>query len=114
MPDQLNDIIQNLRNILSTTPGERMNYPEFGCDLSVLAYKPVTTKAIKFAEDKIARDLQRFEPEISVEIVTIDTETVQYGFIIIETVFKLLSNNTHYQFTYTFRLTPNCSARTFM
>ncbi|MBK5269886.1 MAG: GPW/gp25 family protein [Bacteroidia bacterium] len=112
MPNQLDDIIKNIRHILSTSPGERIKYPEYGCDLSVLASNPATEKTINFSVEQITKSLERFEPEIKVERVTINNQTAQDGFMIIEIIFRILSSKIQYQFTHIFRLVPSSTQRT--
>lgn len=64
-----NEINQAIHIILSTTPGERVMRPDFGCRIQELAFAPNTESTWAAAERYIREALARWEPRINVERV---------------------------------------------
>ena len=72
MVSEIDDIEQSLFILLSTLPGERIAYPEYGCDLLQLVFEDFTldnkTRAIQIIEDAILE----FEPRVKTEQIEIE------------------------------------------
>lgn len=63
-------IRQSLRLLLATRPGERVERPEYGCDLDQLAFEPNDGAAAGLAMRLVADAVARFERRA--EIVALD------------------------------------------
>ena len=59
-------ISENLRYLLSTSPGERVNNPEYGSDLPSLLFEPNDEILQDLAFVAITESIARFEPRIRV------------------------------------------------
>lgn len=77
---------QLIEQVLFTTPGERVNRPDFGCNLDQLVFSPVSDEAQTAARYLIQSSLQHWLGGlIKVQTVEVTTETemliVRVGFI---------------------------------
>lgn len=84
-------IDQSIKTILSTYPGERIMLPEFGSRFKELLFDPMDEDTIDNMEYEIKEALDRWEPRISVDEVTIEedlnkqTYNILIGYTILET-----------------------------
>ncbi len=60
------DIRQSLEIILSTAVNERLNYPDFGCDLNAYMFAEVNNSLIMEIEDMILESVGRYETRVDV------------------------------------------------
>ena len=63
------DIEEALALIISTSPGERVMRPDFGCALDELLFAPVDATTLGMIAHAVRRALSRWEPRIDVEDV---------------------------------------------
>jgi len=63
---------QSLLLLLTTSPGERVMRPEYGCDLSQLVFMPNDATTHGLAIHYIRRAVERWEPRL--EILRLDAE----------------------------------------
>jgi len=64
-------ISESIQIILSTSRGERLMRPEFGCDLKKLVFASATVDSLAMAEFYVKEALREFEPRIEVELVEV-------------------------------------------
>lgn len=83
-------LVQDIQQILLTTPGERVNRPDFGCNLRNQIWENITTAAIQ-GEASIRSSLDRFEPRITVTNVT---STINENTGLITFNIQFIVNNT--------------------
>ncbi|MEL6359112.1 MAG: GPW/gp25 family protein [Bacteroidota bacterium] len=88
------DIIESLRILLSTTPGERTMEPEYGCDLSPLAFQRLDLNLETLMVNNIKKAILYYEPRILVDSVKIDTEDRLEGTIHIKVNYTIRATNT--------------------
>jgi len=65
------EIEQAIWLILSTAPGERPMRPEFGCAVHDYVFAPANTTTAGLMVHEVRRSLERWEPRIDVENVTV-------------------------------------------
>jgi uncharacterized protein len=104
------DIAQSLEILLSTQPGERVMQPEFGCNLDVMLFEPLTTTLIAYVKDMIQTSILYFEPRIDLDYVRINTVQIEEGLILIELQYIVLSTNTRYNLVYPYYLEEGTEA----
>lgn len=64
------DIRQSILILLSTTPGERVFHPNFGCNLQKFAFEPITYEFLRRVQEEVYRAIRRFEKRIyNLEVV---------------------------------------------
>jgi phage baseplate assembly protein W len=62
-------IAQSIHDILTTTPGERVMQPRYGCDLKQFLGQTLTPRLSVQIASAVAKALRDFEPRINVERV---------------------------------------------
>lgn len=67
------DIKESLNILLSTSPGERIMQPKFGCDIKKMVFETLGANNITLLKDAIEKAILFFEPRI--DLVSIDIET---------------------------------------
>lgn len=77
MVDGDDNIRQAIRMIISTTPGERVMRPAYGCDLRKLAFEPNDDTTAGLAIHYVRRALTRWEPRI--ELLRVDARPAGPG-----------------------------------
>jgi phage baseplate assembly protein W len=65
------ELVQAMRLILSTYPGERPMRPEFGCRLRDYVFRAPTDETIAELTGEVRRSLLRWEPRVDIERVYI-------------------------------------------
>lgn len=55
---------QSLMLLLSTTPGERIMRPDYGCELASLVFAPNDRASAGLAKHYVKRAVERFEPRV--------------------------------------------------
>ena len=88
------DIIESLRILLSTTPGERPMEPGYGCDLSPLAFQRLDLNLETFMINNIKKAILYYEPRIRVNSVNIDITNRLEGTINIRVNYTVRATNT--------------------
>jgi hypothetical protein len=88
------DIEQSLFILLSTTPGERVMQPDYGCDLRRLVFEPINQNTLTDLKDTITRAVRLFEPRIILELITTDDSDAREGRLMIGLEYTIISTNT--------------------
>ena len=102
MVSEDDDIRESLTILLSTSPGERTMYPDYGCGLRSLIFETISESAITEITDVIERAILFFEPRIVLDSVQIDTETVYEGLIKIQLIYTIRATNSRGNMVYPF------------
>lgn len=101
------DIRQSLHILLSTSLGERVMLPRYGCNLRDYQFEPVNNTFLGFVEDLVRRAILFFEPRIEVERITItqpnDLDLLE-GKLAIEVEYLIPNTNSRNNFVYDFYL----------
>ena len=101
------DIEQSLHVLLSTSIGERVMQPTYGCNLRDYQFEPVNNTFLGFLRDLIERAILFFEPRIAVERISIsepgDFELIE-GRLQISIDYTITNTNSRYNFVYDFYL----------
>ena len=70
----LKDVVkQNLKNLVLTSPGERIMLPEFGAGIRRLLFEPITPTISSQAKEKISTQISKFMPFVEIEQILILT-----------------------------------------
>ncbi len=98
------DIEDSIRIILSTTPGERIMQPEFGCDLKRLVFETIDSTLLASLDHLIYHALLNFEPRITflnTEVLNMDSHD---GQLLIQINFKVIITNSRHNIVFPFYL----------
>lgn len=68
------NIREAIRIILLTERQERLRLPEFGGSLNGFLFEPNTVSTRHLIEDRIASELEKWEPRVKVETVEVDQD----------------------------------------
>lgn len=103
MVEKETDIMQSLQILLTTSLGERVMQPRFGCNTEKLLFEPLDTTLEAYMSDLIENAILWYEPRIKLEKVTL-TPTQNEGRIDIAVDFMVRTTNTRHNFVYPFYL----------
>ena len=98
------DVAQSLQILLGTRMGERVLQPNFGCNLDVMLFEPITTTLVANVKDMIHTAILYYEPRIDVDAIQINTVRVEDGLILIELEYTILATNSRYNLVFPFYL----------
>jgi uncharacterized protein len=94
------DVASSMEVLLSTTPGERVMQPLYGCNLSELLFESLDTRLKTLMADKIESAILYFEPRVTLEKVNLDDSLELEGVILIEIVYRVKTTNSRFNFVY--------------
>lgn len=107
MVADVEDIRQSLHILLSTSLGERVMQPAYGCNLRDFQFEPASNTFLGFLKDLVERAILYFEPRIIVERINItepDDMLLFEGKILISVDYVIAGTNTRNNFVYDFYL----------
>jgi len=94
------DVASSLEILLSTTPGERILQPRYGCNLSELIFETLDTRIKTLMADKVESAILYYEPRIKLESVNLDDSAELEGVVLIEVVYTVKSTNSRFNFVF--------------
>jgi len=102
-----NDINQSLHILLSTSLGERVMQPNYGCNLRDYQFEPTTNSLIGYLKDLVRRAILFYEPRIKVEQIDISEpesfESLE-GVLHISVDYSIIESNSRFNYVYDFYL----------
>lgn len=101
------DINQSLHILLSTSLGERIMQPEYGCNLKDYLFEPMNTSLIGLIYDLVRDAILYHEPRIRVENITIsesDSQDAIEGLLLIGIDYVIRESNSRFNFVFDFYL----------
>jgi len=96
------DIVESLKVLLTTLPGERIMEPQFGCDLREMLFEPMDSTFVAYIEDIVATALVLHEPRIEVNRIHVETSNANEGRVDIEVDYTVRATNSRFNFVYPF------------
>lgn len=96
------DIVSSLEILLSTTRGERVMLPQYGCNLDELIFENLDTRMKTLMADKVESAILYHEPRIELEKVRLDDSDELEGVVLIEVVYRVRSTNSRFNFVFPF------------
>ncbi|MEN9415106.1 MAG: hypothetical protein RLZ62_1410 [Bacteroidota bacterium] len=96
------DIRQSLLILLSTSPGERLMNPSYGCNLHNMVFERFTHAVKNKISDMVSRSILLFEPRVIVEKVDVVLVSLLEGRINIIVDYTVISTNTRHNIVYPF------------
>jgi phage baseplate assembly protein W len=94
------DIASSLTILLSTTPGERIMQPLYGCNLSELVFESLDTRMKTLMADKVESAILYYEPRVTLERVSLDDSQEVEGVVIIGVIYRVKTTNSRFNFVY--------------
>lgn len=96
------DVASSLEILLSTTPGERVLQPLYGCNLSELLFETLDARMKTLMADKVESAILYYESRVKLERVQLDDSLELEGVVRIELVYRIKSTNSRFNFVYPF------------
>jgi phage baseplate assembly protein W len=98
------DVLESIRIILSTSKGERVMQPDFGCGIHDLVFSSMSTTTIGMIEESVRDALVFYEPRIDVLKVVARSDEARDGLIEINIEYRVRATNNEYNMVYPFYL----------
>ena len=105
MVEDVEDINQSLTILLSTSLGERIMLPEYGCNLRDFQFEPINASFVAFIKDLVRTAIIYYEPRILVENVEVTESTAAEtydGLLFISVDYTVRSTNSRFNFVFPF------------
>jgi uncharacterized protein len=102
MTTDVADINNSLIILLSTRPGERVMYPDYGCNLQEMLFKPLDLTLITQMQGIIERAILYHEPRINIISIDIDTTDQYEGQVLIHIDYEIKNTNTRSNIVFPF------------
>lgn len=97
------DIRQSLQILLSTSLGERVMQPEYGCNLADYVFEGLSSTTIGYIRERVANSLLFYEPRIVVERIDVTGEgTIDNleGRFLISITYTIPGTNSRFNYVY--------------
>ena len=104
------DIRQSLHILMTTTPGERVMQPNYGCDLRHLVFEVINQSTATDIKDTIERAVRLYEARVTLEDVSIDTSDWIDGVLKVRLVYTIIQTNTRNNLVFPLYLLEGTSA----
>lgn len=99
MSTGLEDIFESLHILLSTSIGERVMQPDYGCNLKDYVFDPMSVAMGAYIKRLVEDAIIYFEPRITLEKVSVDFQDNE-GIMWINVDFKIDATNSRANFVY--------------
>lgn len=96
------DIKQSLFLLLSTTPGERIMNPAYGCDMQKFIFSPLSTSTQTEISAIVKRAILLYEPRVHVQEVTVHVVSIDPGLLHIIIDYIVIQTNSRSNMVYPF------------
>jgi len=100
------ELVQAMRLILSTYPGERPMRPEFGSRLAEYVFAPANATTAGQLANEVQVALERWEPRIDVGDVDIGFGAVASGIVYIDVNYQVRGDNDPRNLVFPFYIIP--------
>ena len=102
MASAAEDIRESLWILLSTSPGERVMVPEFGCALWRMVFERLDRTTITEMEELVRRAILKWEPRVDVDAVTVAADPGVGGLVHIDVAYTVRHINTRSNLVFPF------------
>jgi uncharacterized protein len=100
------EVVESIRLILATAPGERPMRPEFGCAIHDLVFAPADAATAGQIAYEVRIALERWEPRITVSDVVVSFDEADRGVLLIEIRYALRGSNDPRNLVFPFYVIP--------
>jgi phage baseplate assembly protein W len=102
MTEKNDDIQRSLHILLTTSVGERVMEPKYGCNMEDLLFESLDTSTKTIIKDKILTAILYFEPRITVNSIEISAQDELEGKLLIEIDYVVKATNSRLNFVFPF------------
>ncbi|MEU7531742.1 GPW/gp25 family protein [Saccharothrix sp. NPDC042600] len=100
------EVVESIRLILATAPGERPMRPEFGCAIHDLVFAPADAATAGRIAYEVRISLERWEPRITLADVSVGFDEVDQGTLLIDIRYSLRGANDPRNLVFPFYVIP--------
>lgn len=100
------EIVESIRLILGTAPGERPMRPEFGCAIHDLVFAPADAATAGQIAYAVRVALERWETRVELTDVLVGFEAVEAGTLLIDIRYTLRGSNDPRNLVFPFYVIP--------
>nr|QNO51317.1 hypothetical protein HDBBLJII_00014 [Methanosarcinales archaeon ANME-1 ERB6] len=104
MSEHEEDIKEAIWLILSTSKGERVMRPDFGCGIYEFVFATINTTTIGLIEASVREALTLWEPRIELINVNVATDKAEEGMLLISIDYRVRTTNNEFNLVYPFYL----------
>lgn len=97
-------IEESIRLILSTSPGERLMRPDFGCAINDILFSPNSPRTLSLAKKYVEDAIVRWEPRVILKEVRGEFDDYNPVRVNIHIEYEIRSVNTFFNMVYPFYL----------
>ena len=101
------EIVESIRLILGTAPGERPMRPEFGCAIHDLVFAPADAATAGQIAYEVRASLERWEPRIDLTDVIVSFAEADQGTLLIDIQYTLRNSNDPRNLVFPFYVIPS-------
>jgi len=97
------DIRESLNILLSTSLGERVMQPKYGCNLTDYLFEPLSSSMIGFIKDRVENAILFYEPRIIAEKIEVTDDgsfDLIEGKFIISVEYTIPGTNSRFNYVY--------------
>jgi len=101
------DIEESLNILLSTTLGERVMQPQYGCNLAAHVFDPLDSAVIGYLKDRVTNAILFYEPRIIIEEITVTpagSTDILEGRFTIAISYSIPTTNSRFNYVYDYYL----------
>ncbi len=99
------DIRQSLHILLSTSQGERVMQPDYGCNLNDYIFDGLNSTTIGYIKERVANSILYYEPRIVVERIEVtnagSVDNLE-GRFLIDLTYTIPGTNSRFNYVYDF------------
>ena len=100
------EVVESIRLILATSPGERPMRPEFGCAVHDLVFAPADAATAGQIAYEVRIALERWEPRITLDDVVVSFDEADRGTLLIDIRYRLRGTNDPRNLVFPFYVIP--------
>ncbi len=104
MVEERTDVEQALRILFSTALHERLNRPEYGCDLKSFMFEEINNALILKVQRMIIKAIDEFEPRIDLLNMEITESATTARLLLIQIEYRIKAENSAHNMVYPFYL----------
>lgn len=98
------DIKEAILIIIATSKGERVMRPDFGCGIHNFVFESVSSATVELIKQSVRDALILWEPRITIIDVSVSTEEIDNGKLIIQVEYMVNVTNNRFNLVYPFYL----------
>ncbi|OPY55028.1 MAG: Gene 25-like lysozyme [Methanosaeta sp. PtaU1.Bin060] len=98
------DIKEAIKIIATTSMGERVMLPEFGCGIYDYVFESPSTTILGLIQESVRNSLIKWEPRIDLNDVSVSMEGSDKNKLLIEISYTVRTTNNQYNLVYPFYL----------